>query len=106
MKAWSSFMDKYYPDGDKDSLFKISTGVHNMLEEKKVPHIWNVIPGGAHDFKVWKSELYQFAQLVFKEPGQEMKSTEAAPKNAPEAQGGKGEGQHQDFSALARSRES
>ena len=38
-----------------------------MLEEKKVPHVWNVIPGGAHDFKVWKNDLYQFAQLVFVE---------------------------------------
>ena len=58
----------YVACGDKDSLFKISQGVHNMLEEKKVPHIWNVIPGGAHDFKVWKNDLYQFAQLVFREP--------------------------------------
>ena len=61
----------YVTCGDKDGLFKISQGVHNMLEEKKVPHVWNVIPGGQHDFKVWKSDLYQFAQLVFREPGQQ-----------------------------------
>ena len=42
-----------------------------MLDEKKVPHVYRVIPGGAHDFKVWKSDLYTFAQLIFREPGQE-----------------------------------
>src|SRR6185295_7490185 len=63
----------YVACGDKDSLFKISTGVHNMLEEKKVPHVWNVIPGGAHDFKVWKNDLYQFAQLIFVEAKQDTK---------------------------------
>jgi len=25
----------------------------------------HVIPGGQHDFKVWKSDLYHFAQLLF-----------------------------------------
>jgi len=57
----------YVACGDKDSLFKISQGVHNMLEEKKVPHIWNVIPGGQHDFNVWKNDLYVFSQMIFKE---------------------------------------
>ena len=28
-----------------------------MLDDNKVPHIYNVIPGGQHDFKVWKSDL-------------------------------------------------
>ncbi|HYV39211.1 MAG TPA: alpha/beta hydrolase-fold protein, partial [Gemmataceae bacterium] len=65
----------YVACGDKDSLFKISTGVHNMLEEKKIPHVWNVIPGGAHDFKVWKNDLYQFAQLIFVEAKQDKKTT-------------------------------
>ena len=58
----------YVACGDKDGLFRISENVHKMLEEKKVPHRYNVIPGGGHDFKVWKSDLYQFAQLVFREP--------------------------------------
>lgn len=56
----------YVSCGDKDGLFRISEGVHQMLDQKKVPHVYNVIPGGGHDFKVWKSDLYQFAQLVFK----------------------------------------
>ena len=79
----------YVSCGDKDRLFRISQGVHNMLEEKKVPHIYNVIPGGAHDFKVWKSDLYQFAQLVFRDAEQPQKPLDKAPK----AGGGQAEGQ-------------
>ncbi|HZT80211.1 MAG TPA: alpha/beta hydrolase-fold protein, partial [Gemmataceae bacterium] len=58
----------YVACGDKDSLFRISEGVHKMLDEKKVPHVYRVIPGGRHDFQVWKSDLYHFAQLLFREP--------------------------------------
>jgi enterochelin esterase-like enzyme len=55
----------YVACGDKDNLFRISENVHKMLDEKKVPHKYNVIPGGGHDFKVWKSDLYHLAQLLF-----------------------------------------
>jgi len=58
----------YVACGDKDGLLRISQGVHGMLDEKKVPHVYNVIPGGGHDFKVWKSDLYHFSQLLFREP--------------------------------------
>ncbi len=64
----------YVACGDKDTLFRVSESVHKMLDEKKVPHVYRVIPGGAHDFKVWKSDLYHFAQLVFREPTQENKA--------------------------------
>lgn len=57
----------YIACGDQDGLFRISQGVHNMLDEKKVPHLYNVISGGRHDFKVWKSDLYHFSQLLFRE---------------------------------------
>jgi enterochelin esterase-like enzyme len=57
----------YVACGDRDGLFRISQNVHKMLEEKKVPHIYRVIPDGGHDFKVWKSDLYWFAQLLFRE---------------------------------------
>jgi enterochelin esterase-like enzyme len=63
----------YISCGDKDRLFNISEGVHRMLEEKNVPHIYNVIPGGQHDFKVWKNDLYHFAQLLFRATGQQQK---------------------------------
>ncbi len=62
----------YVACGDKDSLFRISQNVHKMLDEKKIPHIYRVIPKGQHDFKVWKSDLFHFAQLLFREP-QKMK---------------------------------
>ncbi len=63
----------YVACGDKDGLFRISENVHKMLDEKKVPHEYRVIPGGGHDFKVWKSDLYHFAQLLFREPANEKK---------------------------------
>jgi enterochelin esterase-like enzyme len=69
----------YVSCGDKDGLFRISEGVHKMLDEKKVSHRYNVIPGGQHDFKVWKSDLYHFSQLVFREPGPEKPAPEKAP---------------------------
>lgn len=57
----------YVSCGDEDRLFRISQGVHNMLDEQKVPHVYRVIPGGRHDFKVWKDDLYQFARRLFRE---------------------------------------
>lgn len=56
----------YIACGDRDGLFRVSQGVHAMLDEKKVPHEYRVIPGGGHDFKVWKSDLYHFARRVFR----------------------------------------
>ncbi|QVL30463.1 esterase family protein [Telmatocola sphagniphila] len=64
----------YVACGDKDGLFRITEGLHKALEEKKIPHAYNVIPGGAHDFKVWKSDLYHFAQLIFKDSSLDKKS--------------------------------
>ncbi len=66
----------YVACGDQDGLFRISQGVHKMLDEKKVPHVYNVAPGGRHDFRVWKNDLYCFATLLFREPGQEKKAPE------------------------------
>jgi enterochelin esterase-like enzyme len=63
----------YIVCGDRDGLLRISQGVHAMLNEKKVAHVYRVIPGGRHDFKVWKSALYDFAPLLFREPGQDKK---------------------------------
>src|SRR5687768_14144120 len=52
--------------GDRDGLMRISRGFHDSLEQKKVPHIWHVHTGGGHDFTVWKTDLYHFAQLLFR----------------------------------------
>lgn len=61
----------YISCGDKDGLFKISQGVHKFLDEKNVPHLYNVIADGHHDFKVWKADLYHFAQRLFRDGGVE-----------------------------------
>lgn len=52
--------------GDKDNLITFSKRTHDYLDANQVPHIYYVIPGGVHDFKVWKESLYHFAQLLFK----------------------------------------
>ena len=51
--------------GDRDGLIYISQRTHAYLKEKNVPHIYHVDSGG-HDFKVWKNDLYLFAQRIFK----------------------------------------
>lgn len=57
----------YLGCGDKDFLFRISEDFHAALTEKQVPHVYNVIPDGKHDFAVWRRELYQFARRVFRD---------------------------------------
>ena len=50
--------------GDKDFILKISADFHAALKEKKVPHLW-YFEKGAHEWPVWKNDLYQFAQKLF-----------------------------------------
>lgn len=52
--------------GDQDGLIRFSERTHDYLDEKGVPHIYQLIPGGYHDFNVWKDNLWQFSQLLFK----------------------------------------
>lgn len=52
--------------GDKDELLHFSTRTHDYLVENNVEHIYRLIPGGYHDFKVWREGLYNFSQLLFK----------------------------------------
>jgi enterochelin esterase-like enzyme len=51
--------------GIDDNLMSFSQRTHDYLKLHKVPHIFYVEPG-AHDFKVWKNDLYMFSQLLFK----------------------------------------
>ena len=51
--------------GNKDGLINISQGVHGYLKERDVPHIWNVDDEG-HTPKTWASNLYHFAQRIFR----------------------------------------
>ena len=50
--------------GNKDGLIRVSQGVHRMLKENGVPHVWNV-DSHAHDDAEWSSNLYLFAQHLF-----------------------------------------
>jgi len=52
--------------GDKDGLMSFSKRTHDYLVTNQVPHIYYIIPGGFHDFKVWKESLYHYSQLLFK----------------------------------------
>lgn len=52
--------------GDKDGLMRVSQGFHDTLEAKKVPHVWHVHVGGAHNFAAWKADLYHLAPLLFR----------------------------------------
>jgi enterochelin esterase-like enzyme len=51
--------------GVDDNLMSFSQRTHDYLEAHEVPHIFYVEPG-AHDFKVWKNDLYMLSQLLFK----------------------------------------
>src|SRR4051794_16597727 len=78
----------YVGCGDKDRLFNVSEGVRKMLQEKKVPHVYNVVAGGQHDFKVWKNDLYHFASMIFREQEKkaDKKEEKKADKKADESQ--------------------
>lgn len=52
--------------GDQDGLLSFSKRTHEYLVKNNVPHYYYIEPGGVHDFKVWKSGLYHFVQLIFK----------------------------------------
>ena len=55
----------YLSCGNKDGLISISQGAHAYLEEHGVPHLWNVDDHG-HDPDTWGSNLYHFAQRLFR----------------------------------------
>ena len=50
--------------GSKDGLMRVSQGVHKMLKENDIPHIWHV-DSHAHDNTEWANNLYLFAQQIF-----------------------------------------
>jgi enterochelin esterase-like enzyme len=55
----------YISCGDKDGLIVFSQGVHRFLRDHGVPHLWNVDDHG-HEPVSWGSNLYHFAQLLFR----------------------------------------
>jgi len=50
--------------GNQDNLIRVSQGIHKMLKENGVPHVWNVDAHG-HDNSEWSSNLYLFVQHIF-----------------------------------------
>ncbi len=50
--------------GNRDGLIRVSQGVHKMLKDNGVPHVWNV-DSHAHDNTEWANNLYLFAQHIF-----------------------------------------
>ncbi len=51
--------------GDADNLFYVSQNTHNFLVQNGIDHYYHVEQGKGHDFTVWKSGLYHFAQRIF-----------------------------------------
>lgn len=51
--------------GASDGLISFSKRTHDYFERNNVPHIYFIEPG-VHDFRIWKSSLYMFSQLLFK----------------------------------------
>jgi enterochelin esterase-like enzyme len=51
--------------GNHDNLIRVSKGMHDYLQEKRVPHVWRVDING-HDTAEMSHSLYHFAQLLFR----------------------------------------
>jgi len=51
--------------GDIDFLYKGAKKLHDSLTEHGVRHVWFECHG-SHEWQVWRKDLYQFAQLLFK----------------------------------------
>ena len=50
---------------DVATLLGVSRIFHESLGEMNVPHVWRLSSGG-HDFTVWKRDLYEFSQRLFR----------------------------------------
>ena len=55
----------YLSCGQKDGLMNVSRGVLALLDRHRIPRLWNVDEFG-HDPDHWGSNLYHFAQRIFR----------------------------------------
>lgn len=55
----------YISCGNKDGLINFSQRAHRYFKAHDVPHLWNVDDHG-HDGETWGSNLYHFAQRIFR----------------------------------------
>lgn len=51
--------------GNKDGLIRVSQGVHQLLKDEGIEHVWHVDSNG-HDGTEWANNLYLFSQRIFK----------------------------------------
>lgn len=63
--------------GNKDGLIRISQRLQRHLQEKEIPHVWNV-DGHGHDGTHWRNNLYHFAQLLFNDDAAKAAQTRSA----------------------------
>ena len=50
----------YMSCGDKDGLLKDNDDIHKDLNEMGISHLYNVVPGYAHEWRFWDLELERF----------------------------------------------
>jgi enterochelin esterase-like enzyme len=68
-----SILQLWISCGTNDGLLFISQQTHDYLEQNNVPHIYNLVEGADHEWKVWKYGLYHFSQLIFKQTATDVK---------------------------------
>ncbi len=73
-----SILQLWISCGTNDGLLYISQQTHDYLEQQNVPHIYNLVNGADHEWKVWKYGLYHFSQLIFKQTATTIKEKEIA----------------------------
>jgi enterochelin esterase-like enzyme len=71
-----SILQLWISCGTIDGLLFISQQTHDYLEQHNVPHIYNLVEGADHEWKVWKYGLYHFSQLIFNQPATSVGKTE------------------------------
>ncbi len=50
---------------ETDPLIDLSRGLHDSLDRQRIPHEWQLDPGG-HTWTVWKRDLYHVSQVLFR----------------------------------------
>lgn len=51
--------------GNRDALYRVGRGVHDLATEKGITHIWRV-DTNAHDTGAMSGNFYHFAQKLFR----------------------------------------
>jgi enterochelin esterase-like enzyme len=73
-----SILQLWISCGTNDGLLYISQQTHDYLEQHDVPHIYSLVEGAVHEWKVWKYGLYHFSQLIFEQTATAVEKNELA----------------------------